>query len=126
MRLLSRKRNEFKSFLALNLALPVELCARSAVLDGEIVCLDGGAKPNFRNLLFRRGEPRFMAFDILWSNGEDIRRLPLIDRKRRLRSLVPIGTERLLYGEPRHRRWATVVPAGLRARPRGLRGKAER
>ena len=96
-RLLSRKRNEFKSFPALNLALPVEFRSQSAVLDGEIVCLNGDGRPNFRDLLFRRGEPRFMAFDILWSNGEDHRPLPLIERKLRLRSLVPIGTERLLY-----------------------------
>jgi bifunctional non-homologous end joining protein LigD len=64
-RLLSRKRNEFKSFPDLNLVLPVEFRGQSAVLDGEIVCLDGEGKPNFGDLLFRRGEPRFMAFDIL-------------------------------------------------------------
>jgi bifunctional non-homologous end joining protein LigD len=96
-RLLSRKRNEFKSFPALNLILPHEFRGRSAVLDGEIVCFDGDGKPNFKDLLFRRGEPRFMAFDLLWSDGEDLRRLPLIDRKLRLRGLVSIGSERLLY-----------------------------
>lgn len=69
------------------------------MLDGEIVCLDGDGKPNFRDLLFRRGEPQFMAFDILWTNGEDLRRLPLIDRKLRLRSLMPIGTGRFLYSD---------------------------
>ena len=34
-----------------------------------------------RDLLFRRGEPRFVAFDLLWLNGEDLHYLPLIDRK---------------------------------------------
>lgn len=77
--------------------LPVEFRGPSAVLDGEIVCLDGDGKPNFRDLLFRRGEPRFIAFDILWNDGEDLRRLPLIERKRRLRGMVPIGSDRLLY-----------------------------
>src|SRR5207245_10545163 len=67
------------------------------VLDGEIVCLDGNGKQSFRDLLFRRGEPRFMAFDILWDDGEDLRNLPLIERKERLRGLVRIGSERLLY-----------------------------
>ena len=95
-RLLSRKRNEFKSFPALNSILPREFRGRSAVLDGEIVCLDGDGKPNFRDLLFRRGEPRFIAFDILWNDGEDLRRLPLLERKRRLRDIVPIGSDRLL------------------------------
>lgn len=96
-RLLSRNRNEFKSFPVVNLTLPLEFRGHSAVLDGEIVCLDGDGKPNFRNLLFRRGEPRFMAFDIPWSDGEDLRSLPLIERKHRLRGVVPMGSERLLY-----------------------------
>ena len=39
-KLVSRNGNEFKSFAALNLALPLECGAQDAVLDGEIVCLD--------------------------------------------------------------------------------------
>ena len=38
---------------------------RRSVLDGEIVCLDEDGKPQFRDLLFRRAEPLFYAFDIL-------------------------------------------------------------
>jgi len=67
------------------------------VLDGEIVCLDGHGKPQFRDLMFRREEPHLVAFDLLWCDGEDLRYLPLIDRKLRLRSVVPRGGERLLY-----------------------------
>jgi bifunctional non-homologous end joining protein LigD len=82
------------------------------VLDGEIVCLDSHGKPQFRNLLFRRGEPRFMVFDLLWdthghsddeaemrrfANCEDTRYLPLIDRKLRLRRVMPKRAERLLF-----------------------------
>ena len=43
------------------------------MLDGEIVCLDRRGKTQFRDLLFRRGEPRFYAFDLLWCDGEDLR-----------------------------------------------------
>ena len=96
-RLISRNGNDFKSFPALNAIMPAELRARSAVLDGEIVCLDGDGKPQFRDLLFRRGEPCFYAFDLLWCEGEDLRHLPLIERKLRLLCLVPRGGERLLY-----------------------------
>jgi bifunctional non-homologous end joining protein LigD len=39
-RLISRNGNAFKSFVALNEGIPRELHAGSAVLDGEIVCLD--------------------------------------------------------------------------------------
>jgi bifunctional non-homologous end joining protein LigD len=67
------------------------------VLDGEIVSLDPKGRPQFRDLLFRRGEPRFVAFDLLWHDGEDLRFLPLIDRKQRLRSIMPQRGERLLY-----------------------------
>jgi bifunctional non-homologous end joining protein LigD len=96
-RLVSRKRNEFRSFPALNVALPNECRAASAVLDGEIVCLDECGVSQFTDLLFRRGEPRFYAFDLLSMNGEDLRYLPLTDRKHRLRGVIPQSGERLLY-----------------------------
>jgi bifunctional non-homologous end joining protein LigD len=96
-RLVSRNGNEFKSFPALNLALPLECRIQNAVLDGEIVCLDKMGTSQFRHLLFRRDEPRYYAFDLLYSNGEDLRYLPLADRKHRLHGLVPTNVERLLY-----------------------------
>jgi len=60
---------------------------KDAVLDGEIVCLDKRGHPQFRDLLFRRGEPCFFAFDLLW-NGKDHRRDALTDRKQELRRLL--------------------------------------
>ena len=94
---MSRNGNEFRSFTDLNLALPLECRAERAVLDGEIVCLDKKGNLQFRNLLFRRGEPRFYAFDLLSYSGEDLRYFPLTDRKHRLRGLLPREAERLLY-----------------------------
>jgi bifunctional non-homologous end joining protein LigD len=96
-KLVSRNGNEFKSFAVLNEAIASELKGHSAVLDGEIVCLDADGKPQFRDLLFHRGDPRFVAFDLLWCEGEDLRYLPLVDRKRRLRSIVQNDGDRLLY-----------------------------
>ena len=64
------------------------------MLDGEIVCLDKTGTSQFTNLLFRRGEPRYYAFDLLSCNGEDLRYLPLADRKHKLHSLVPTNGER--------------------------------
>jgi bifunctional non-homologous end joining protein LigD len=88
-RLISRNGNQFKSFPTLAESLPAELRVQSAILDGEIVCLDRHGKTQFKDLLFRRGEPRFYAFDLLWCEGEDLRYLPLIERKLRSRSVVP-------------------------------------
>ena len=84
-RLVSRNGKEFKSFPALNGALPLEYRAKSAVIDGEIVCLDRKGNSQFKNLLFRRGKPRFYAFDLLSYNGEELRYFPLAERKHRLR-----------------------------------------
>ena len=63
VRLISRKGNTFKSFPSLCEGLNRDLKGRRCVLDGEIVCLDAYGKPQFRDLLFRRAEPFFYAFD---------------------------------------------------------------
>src|SRR5262249_39649516 len=59
------------------------------VLDGEICSLDKRGRPQFRNLLFHRGNyPCFMAFDLLMRDGKDCRRESLLKRKRELRRLL--------------------------------------
>jgi bifunctional non-homologous end joining protein LigD len=112
VRLISRNGNTFKTFPGLCEGLTRDLRGRRCVLDGEIVCLDANGKPQFRDLLFRRAEPLFYAFDILWDehvktddeqeqqrfrNGEDLRYLPLVDRKRRLHAVVSKQRDRLFY-----------------------------
>src|SRR4051794_14859075 len=87
-RLVSRNGNTFKSFEALSLALPKQLRTRSAVLDGEIVCLDSDGRSNFADLFYRRKEPIFVAFDLLAADGEDKRSLPLVERKAALKRLL--------------------------------------
>ena len=68
-----------------------------AVLDGEIVVLDEYGRSQFNDLLFRRGAVYFYAFDLLSLNREDLRSLPLIERKARLRRLIRRGKSHLLY-----------------------------
>jgi bifunctional non-homologous end joining protein LigD len=80
-RLISRRGNDFKSFPALTEALLAELKLKSVVLDGEIVCLNDEGKTELHDLLFRRGEPCFVAFDLLWHDGQDFRYSPLTERK---------------------------------------------
>lgn len=67
------------------------------MLDGEIVCLDDHGCAQFNQLLFRRGTARFCAFDLLHLDGKDLCNLPLIERKRALRQIVPQGAVSLLY-----------------------------
>jgi bifunctional non-homologous end joining protein LigD len=85
--LISRKRNAYKSFNELreNLA---KLNVQNAVIDGELVCLDSEGRSIFNELLFRRGSPIFYAFDLLYINGRDLRQLPLIERKEKLREVI--------------------------------------
>jgi bifunctional non-homologous end joining protein LigD len=60
--------------------------------------LDQFDRSQFYELMFRREQPFFYAFDLLWLNGEDLRSLPLLERKARLRKLIGRRSEsRLLY-----------------------------
>lgn len=49
-------------------------------------------------MLFRHGDPRFFAFDLLWYDSKDLRHDGLHERKRQLQALIA-GRERLLYCE---------------------------
>jgi ATP-dependent DNA ligase len=51
----------------------------------------------FNDLLFRRRECVFFAFDLLFLNGEDLRALPLIERKARLKQLLRRKRSPVLY-----------------------------
>ena len=80
-------------------ALRSVLRVRDAVIDGEVVCLDGDGRPQFRELLFSRAAPSFVAFDLLAPNGRDLRRLPLLERKQLLRRVIPKRRDTVLYSD---------------------------
>ena len=87
--LISRNGNAFASFsdLGKNIAACIPN-SKLTVLDGEIVCLDRKGRPQFRDLLFHRGDPCFFAFDLLAAHGKDWRTGGLTDRKQELRRLL--------------------------------------
>ena len=85
--LVSRRRNPYKSFRELANSLR-QLKVKSAIIDGELACLDSEGRSIFNELLFRRGCPIFYAFDLLYLNGRDLRQLPLIERKEKLRQII--------------------------------------
>jgi bifunctional non-homologous end joining protein LigD len=88
-RLVSRNRNRMSRFQDLAQALAAELQVQDAILDGEIVCVDEDGRPLFNELFHKKGQPLYYAFDLLWLNGEDLRRLPLLERKSRLEKIIP-------------------------------------
>jgi bifunctional non-homologous end joining protein LigD len=97
--LVSRNGNPFRRFAPLATALRSVLRVRDAVIDGEVVCLDGDGRPQFRELLFSRAVPSFVAFDLLALDGRDVRRLPLLERKRLLRRVIPKRRDMVLYSD---------------------------
>jgi bifunctional non-homologous end joining protein LigD len=93
-RLVSRNRNRFRNLETLAAALAKRLRVTSAIVDGEVICVDETGRPIFIDLL-RRKEPCFVAFDLLWLNGE-LRPLPLIERKKRLKRLLARRSNHLI------------------------------
>ena len=64
-----------------------------AVIDGEIVALDHDGHPSFASLQAALSDGKtkdliFFAFDLLFADGEDLRPLPLSERKEQLRSML--------------------------------------
>ena len=97
--LYSRNGHPFASFADLATRIGNALMPRSAVLDGEIVCLDKRGHCEFNDLLFRRAEPCFVAFDVLQSSGKDLRNERLLDRKHELRRIIGSGIAPLVYAD---------------------------
>jgi bifunctional non-homologous end joining protein LigD len=63
-----------------------------AVIDGELVALDENGVSHFQllqNALRRRAKLLYCAFDLMFQDGEDLRPLPLIERKKRLKAVLP-------------------------------------
>lgn len=63
------------------------------VIDGELVALDAKGRSRFQLLQNALQDEatklQYCAFDLLFLDGEDVRRLPLLDRKRLLKLLLP-------------------------------------
>lgn len=74
------------------------------IIDGEICALDEKGSPSFAGLQAALSAEKtddliFFVFDLMAADGEDLRPLPLSDRKARLDALVGEGSPRLRYVE---------------------------
>lgn len=73
-----------------------------AILDGEVVALDAQGRPDFSALQAALASGRtdalvFFVFDLLFLDGEDLRDLPLAERKGRLAEILArVGSDRHL------------------------------
>ena len=85
----TKQQKEITPFRRLRIELLEVLEIDSAILDGEIVAFNEEGRPVFRDLIDHRIAPSYVAFDLLWLNGKDLRQLPLRERRKRLGELIP-------------------------------------
>ena len=83
----SRNGNDLSARFPALLAALDALGDHEAVVDGEIIALDAKGRSRFQ-LLGKGAEERYVLFDLLWLDGEDLRALPLKDRRARLERLL--------------------------------------
>ena len=105
VRLVSRNQNELTARYPELKDLATSVKAKTAILDGEVVALDEQGRASFSLMQqrtgFRPGGRRaptnadvpvlYYAFDLLYLDGYDWRKLPLEERKKKLASILITG-----------------------------------
>lgn len=101
------------------IAKALEKVRKDAVIDGELVAIDEHGISRFQllqNALRTAANLRYCVFDLMFLDGKDLRGLPLVERKERLRALLP-KNPLLIYSEhlPEHgkRYFKEAQKAGL-------------
>lgn len=121
----------FPELMDAALALPV-----GTTLDGEVLGFENGAPLDFSHLqtrmmrkqtsglLFADVPVVFMAYDVLEHGGQDVRGLPLRERRALLERIVAAAGERLLITSPvvQGRTWAELEALRATSRARGVEG----
>jgi bifunctional non-homologous end joining protein LigD len=91
-RFISRNGNVLSRFEALGNHVAATLHVDDAIIDGEVIAPDETGRPQFYELLRVPRSACYVAFDILWADGTDLRSLPLDERRRRLQGILPKGS----------------------------------
>lgn len=131
-RLVSRNQNDLTARYPELKDMARLIKAKTAILDGEVVALDEEGKASFSLMQqrtgFRPGGHRaggnadvpvlYYAFDLLYLDGYDWRRVPLEERKRKLASLV-VASDGVRYSDHYEERGKALFEI---ARKKGLEG----
>ncbi len=105
IRLVSRNQNDLTARYPELKDLPEFIKAKTAILDGEVVALDSEGRASFSLMQqrtgFKPGGHRtaakadipvlYYAFDLLYLDGYDWRRVNLVERKKKLREILEDG-----------------------------------
>jgi bifunctional non-homologous end joining protein LigD len=132
LRLVSRNQNELTQRYPELKDLPKSVKAKTAILDGEVVALDEEGRASFSLMQQRTGfRPHgrrgatnadvpvlYYAFDLLYLDGYDLRKLPLEARKKKLASILITG-DHLRYSDHYQKQGKALFEM---ARAKGLEG----
>jgi bifunctional non-homologous end joining protein LigD len=131
VRLYSRRGQDWTQAFAVVAQAARSLPTKEFAIDGEVCALDAGGVPRFQLLQNRAGQqPRlaYFVFDVLWADGQDLRPLPLEERRARLLRLLgkapkqgPIAASAALQGAPEQllRRACAAGMEGILAKEKG-------
>jgi bifunctional non-homologous end joining protein LigD len=131
-RLVSRNQNDLTPRYPELKDLAKSVKAKTAILDGEVVALDEQGRASFSLMQqrtgFRPGGRRgatnadvpvlYYAFDLLYLDGDDWRKVPLEERKKKLASILITG-DSLRYSDHYERQGKALFEM---ARAKGLEG----
>jgi bifunctional non-homologous end joining protein LigD len=110
--------------------LAAKFRVKNAVVDGEIVTLEKDGRSNFHKLQNRLGVVNpsqklmqsvpldYYAFDLMYADGYDLRKAPLVERKELLQKVLT-GNDRVHYSEHIAEKGEELFEA---ARAKGLEG----
>src|SRR6202171_2456967 len=114
--------------------LAKHVSASTAILDGEIVTLDANGRSDFQKLqnrfsvsnpsqkLIQSVPLTYYVFDLLYCNGFDLRKSPLLQRKELLREAL-IADQRVRYSEHQLEKGQELFEAAQAQRLEGIVGK---
>jgi len=111
-----------------------QLDATEAIIDGELVALDGAGRSNFQKLQNRAGvrnpshqllqsiPATYYAFDLLYCDGYDLRKVPLEQRKGLLKQILRPNSH-IRYSEHENEKGKELYEAARQQSLEGIIGK---
>lgn len=129
VRLVTRNDNDYtKQFYKVSSSLITMAQGRAMVLDGEMCVTDDNGRTDFQkvqNYVKSRGGDNlvYFVFDLLALDGEDLRGLPLIDRKNKLIEIMDNPPYNVYYSRHVEGRGKESFIAACQANMEGIIGK---
>jgi bifunctional non-homologous end joining protein LigD len=127
VQLYSRNKNSFNSLFP-SVVEELKNLNAQVILDGEVVVVDKNGKSSFEQLAsFQRnqtGALTYFIFDILFYDGQDLRSLPLMERKERLKKLLAnFNSLQIRYNDHVEEKGIEFFKKAVKSKLEGIIGK---